>query len=208
MLLLLIPQGGAPSGLDLQYAIPDVAYRLGFQNLDDLNAANSWVSLAELYQWADRAAKHLAYQVGVFVVFDDSIDVDAGTASYALPATHVFTLAAALVDDEGIPQMLRLTAVRDLWALDATWSQSSRPATRCSMDAAEWERWCCTRTPRLGGTLSQVCQEFPRPISTGGPLSALPTVLQDYFAYAMLAGARARVGRRHAGDGQATSGSG
>jgi hypothetical protein len=196
MLLLLIPQGGGggsgPSGLDLQYALPQVLYRLGFQGLSDVEAASSWVSVAELYQWADEAAKRLSYEVGVFIVLDTSVSVSAGTAAYSLPASHVFTLAVALVAASGVPQILRLTPVKDLWALDANWPASSGAARRCSMDAGAVGTITLYPIPTAGGTLSQICQEFPATIAVGSTVIALSAVLEDYFGYAMLAGARGK----------------
>jgi hypothetical protein len=130
MLLLLIPQGGGTTGLDCANAVADAVYRLGLQNLAELQAGNAYVTEAELYQWADEAAKRLSYDVGLFVVYDTSITVSPGTAVYQLPASHVFTLMAALAG-----QLLRPTAVGALWALDANWPTTSGNARRCSMDA-------------------------------------------------------------------------
>jgi hypothetical protein len=41
-----------------------------------------------------------------------------------------------------------------------------------------------------GGTLAQVCQEFPPAVQDGNSRLALPAVLQDHSSYAMPAGAR------------------
>jgi hypothetical protein len=46
--------------------------------------------------------------------------------------------------------------------------------------------------PLTGGTVTQVCQEFPAAIVLGASAVLLPTVLGDYFTYAMLAGARGK----------------
>jgi hypothetical protein len=187
MLLLLIPQGTAATGLDVRNALLDAVYRLGLQDLTDLVASGCWVTVAELYQWADEAAKQLSYKAGVFVVNDSSITVVAGTAAYSLPATHVFTVAAWLGTTP-----LRVTPVRELWALDATWPASTGPASRVSIDAGCVGTITVYPKPTAGGTLSQVCQEFPSAIVEGSTTVALPRVLEDYFTYAMLAGARGK----------------
>lgn len=186
MLLLLIPQGGGLP-LDIQSALNDAVYRLGFASPQELSQSNSWVSGAELYQWADDAAKRLAYESGLFITYDASITVTNGTAAYNLPSTHVFTLQAWLGS-----QQLRLTAVRDLWALDATWSATSGPAKRCSLDAGAVGTITLYPNPSVGGTLAQICQEFPATIQPGNLALALPAVLQDYFTYFLLAGARGK----------------
>ena len=187
MLLLLLRTAAAATGLDVANAVRDVVYRLGFQGSADLAASGSWVTGAELYQWADDAAKKLSCQAGVFVVYDDSITVVAGTAAYPLPASHVFTLVAALGTGT-----LRITSVRDLEALDALWAASTGAAQRCSLDAGAVGTITLYPNPVTGGTLKQVCQEFPAAVAEGSATVALPSVLQDYFSYAMLAGARGK----------------
>jgi hypothetical protein len=147
--------------------------------------------MADLYQWADEAVKKLSYGVGLFVVYDNSVTVSAGTAIYNLPATHVFTLMAAVIDADGI-HLLRLTPVRDLWALDAMWEATSGTPARASMDAGAVGTVTVYPTPTAGGTLAQICQEFPGAVAQDSSTLALPTVLQDYFTYALLAGARGK----------------
>jgi hypothetical protein len=187
MLLLLFPQGAAAGELDVANSLNDALYRLGFQGAADIAAAGSWVSVAELFQWADEAAKELAYRSGVFLTADASITAIAGTATYALPARHVFTVNAWL---NGVP--LRITAVRDLWALDANWPTTSGNTTRASMDAGSVGSITLYPNPLTGGPLAQVCQECPPAIALGASAILLPTVLVDYFTYAMLAGARGK----------------
>ena len=85
--------------------------------------------------------------------------------------------------------MLRITPVRELWALDGTWPATPGPAARCSFDAGSVGTITLYPVPTAGGTLSQVCQEFP---ADGSTELALPAVLQDLFSYAMLAGARGK----------------
>jgi len=188
----LLPQGTGAGGLDVQQSLNDVAYRLGFANLNDLAMdAESWITVAELFQFADDAVKKLAYAHGVFLVLDVTITVTPGTAVYNLPATHVFTVLAWLVTVSGV-QLLRPTPVRSLWSLDANWPTTSGNAVRCSLDAGQVGTITLYPNPLTGGTLNQVCQEMPAAVAQGASALALPTVLVDFFSYAMLAGARGK----------------
>jgi hypothetical protein len=173
--------------VDAAHCIADLWYRLGFLSQADIDASGTWVTSVELYQWADEAAKLIAYKSGVFLTFDASIAATSGTAVYELPATHVFTMAAWF----GTTQ-LRLTPVRELWALDGTWPTTSGAPNRCSMDAGSVGTITLYPNPAAGGTVSQVCNEYPATIASASSTVALPTVLQDYLSYAMMAGARGK----------------
>lgn len=173
--------------IDTAACVNDTVYRLGFQSLADLAANAQWLIQAELYQFADDAVRRLSYEVGLFIGYDNSITAVAGTAVYNLPASHVFTLAAWL--DQ---QPLRITTVRDLWALDGTWSLTTGLSKRCSMDAGSVGTITLYPNPELGGTLAQICQEFPATISALASTVQLPSVLQDYLTYAQLAAARGK----------------
>lgn len=186
MLLLLIPQGTAPIGqtLHTQASQVDALYRLGFQNASDLNQA-IWLTSAELQHWSDEAVSHLAAVAGVFLTYDQSVQVAAGTAQYSLPTGHVYTVLAAF--NNGI---LWITPVAELWALDADWQATAGnpDPKRCSLDAGGLGTATLYPLPTEPGTLSQVLQQVPA--STG--VLPLPSVLQDYFTYSMLAGARGK----------------
>lgn len=173
--------------IDTSLCVADVLYRLGFKDAADIALTGTWVTVTELYQWADEAAKLLAYRSGLFVTVDATITVVSGTATYALPASHVFTMAAWLATN-----MLRITSVKDLRALDATWTATSGPATRASFDAAEVGKVVIYPNPTAGGTLTQLAEEMAADIAIGTPTVPLPTVLQDYFSLKMLAGARGK----------------
>jgi hypothetical protein len=172
--------------LDVAASYADAIYRLGFGSVQELTSV-SWVTGAELYQWADEAVKRLAYLSGVFLTEDVSLTLVPGTAVYALPASHVFTIAAWF---NGSP--LRATAVRDLWALDATWPTTSGSPTRFSEDAGSVGTITIYASPIVGGALALIAQEFPAAIVAGASALELPTVLQDYFTDAMIAGARGK----------------
>jgi hypothetical protein len=183
--------GGNPNVLDVQNSYFDVLYRLGFAGLSDIGP-QSGVTPAVLFQFADDAAKRLAYEAGVLITLDSSITVHAGAAAYNLPATHVFTLMAALTGGNGGPQLLRLTPVRDLWALDADWGTTGGNPLRASFDAGAVGTVTLYPNPNAGGpwTLEQVCQEYAGTLAPGASTLPLPTVYQDYFSYQMLLGAR------------------
>jgi hypothetical protein len=173
--------------MDAQNSVNDVWYRLGFLSLADMTTGTPWVTQTELFDWADEAAKRLAYECQLFATYDTSMTVVAGTSVYNLPATHVFTLLAAVGG-----RLLRMTSVRDLWALDATWPATTGSPLRCSLDAGSVGTITIYPTPVDGGTLAQVSQEFPPALAVGASQLAVPTVLQDYVSYACLAGARGK----------------
>ena len=88
MLLLLLPQGPAIAGVDLANTINDILPTLGASGIGDLD----WCTQAELYQWADEAAKRLSHRVGVFVTRDTSTNLLIGEATYPVPTGHVATV--------------------------------------------------------------------------------------------------------------------
>ena len=174
--------------LDVLNAFNDVWYRLGFANAREI-VSTSWVTAAELFGFADEAAKRLSYEAGLFITYDNSVAVLAGTAQYALPASHVFTVAAGLIYAAAL-QLLRITTVGELFALDAAWNATTGPPTRLSMDAGGPGTATLYPSPLGASTLGLVCQEFPGVVAVGSSTLPLPTVLQDMFSYFMLAGAR------------------
>jgi hypothetical protein len=171
--------------LDVANSIADIWFRLGFISAADLDDSGTWVTSTELYEWADEAAQKLAYATGAFITLDMSITVSSGTAAYTLPAANVFTLAAWLGSNP-----LRFTPVRELQALDATWPATSGASTRASLDAGSVGTITLYPNPTSGGTLNQLAEEYPSMIADGSSTVALPSVFQDYFSYAAMAGAR------------------
>lgn len=187
MLLAIIPQGSSAGVLDLGNSANDAVYRLGLQGQADLAAAD-WIGTAELLQFADDAVKALARRTGLFLVYD-AVAVTAGTALYTL-SSNVFTIFAVFIPAAGAVQIQRITSVRDLFALDATWSTTTgNSPTRVSFDAGGPQTATLYPVPVAGGTLGVVGQEYPSQIQVGATHLSLQAVLQDYFTYAMLAGA-------------------
>ena len=177
--------------MDVANSVSDVTYRLGFVNAGEITST-SWVTPTELYQFADEAAKKLARDTGAFVTYDASIAISAPTAAYALPSSHVFTLMAAAIYVNGTIQILRMTAVRDLWALDANWQTTAANPVRASLDAGAVGTITLYPAPVSNATLGQVLEEFPATIASGSSTVSLPAVLQDMFTYEILRGARAK----------------
>jgi len=209
------------SQLDLQNSVNDIWFRLGFLSLAEMEETEPapWVTVTELFDWMDEGAKRLAYEVGLFVVFDASVAIVPNNGVCALPATHVFTLLAATLaftggsDGTGLTGtfawgtapwgagagaaaavltygLLRLTSVRDLYSLDGNWPTTVGTPGRASLDASAVGSITLYPIPLVAGTLFQICQEYPPTVASGTSTIAVPTVLQDYFSLAALAGAR------------------
>ncbi len=181
--------------VDASVCLSDAVIRLGFGGLADSQASGAYVTAPELYQFADDAAKRLAYERGVFVGLDQSVAIIAGMAVYSLQANHVFTVyawVAPLPSVGGSVQLLRPTPVNNLFALDDTWVATSGEAARYSLDAGSVGTITLYPIPVNSGVLNQICQEFPPTVSASALQMSLPIVLTDYFTYAMLAGARGK----------------
>jgi len=176
---------------DVQASLLDCLYRLGFQPAGDIGAS-SWVTPAELLQFADDMAKKLTSEHELFIQWDTTIAIVAGTALYGEPAAHIATILAAFFPAAGPVQILRITSQRDLWALDGNWVTTSGNPTRLSLDAGGVGTCTVYPNPLAGGTLGQVLQEWPAAFGAGATTIAVPVVLQDLFTYAMLAGAKGK----------------
>lgn len=174
---------------DVVDCIADVWFRLGFSSAADMAVSNRWVTIAELYQFADEAVKGLARTTALFLGYDVTIAVVAGTASYALPARHVFTEGAWLIYSGGAIQLLRLTGTGQLFALDATWSVKTGLPTRLSLDAQDVDTCILYPSPVSNSTLAQVLEIYPPDVADGASVLPVSAVLQDAVSYAMLAGA-------------------
>jgi hypothetical protein len=173
---------------DVANSVADIWFRLGFLSAAELATNALWLTLTELYQFGDDAAKRLSHSAAVFLVVDASINVLAATPSYPLPAAHVFTVMAWIVYSGAPVQILRPTSVGQLFALDANWAATTGSPTRVSLDAAPVGNATLYPIPIAIGTLDQICQEFPA-IAYGSSSVPVCPLLQDYFSYALLAGA-------------------
>lgn len=170
--------------VDVSDSVNDIWWRLNFLSLEDLDATDTYVTSDELYGFADEAAQLLAYRTGTFITVE-TIAVTAGIARYVLPAANVFTLGAWLGS-----QNLRISPVRELAALDATWPTTSGPPTRASFDADVPGVITLYPRPTAGGTLKLIAAEAPASIAAGSSTVQVPQVFQDLFSYSALNGAR------------------
>jgi hypothetical protein len=176
--------------MDTVNCIADVWYRLGFLSAADLAAATGPITPAQLYQYADDAAKFLARSSSLFLSYDDSVDVIAATAVYALPTGHVFTEGAWLLYSGLPPQLLRLSTVGQLFALDGNWSSTAGDPSRLSLDAGAANTGTLYPIPISDATLAQIMQAIPATVTADSSTLPVSAVLQDYFSDAMIAGAR------------------
>jgi hypothetical protein len=175
---------------DVLDSINDLWFRLGFTDQTDLADGNGFVTIPELYQYIDDRVRVLARISSVFLTYDSSIEVASGTATYALPAGHVFTEGAWLLYS-GSLQLLRLSTVGQLFALDAAWSAAAPgPPRRLSLDAAGANNCVLYPNPSADAVLAQVLQAAPPTVAAGASVLPLSPVLQDYFSDAAIAGAR------------------
>jgi hypothetical protein len=184
----LSPTPGVPlPGCDALNALNDVWFRLGFMSTDDMSVDDRWVTIDDLYSYVDEEARRLAYSLGLFMAYDASVAVAAGTPSLPLPSHHVFTVFAWLVYPDAPLRALRLTGVAQLFALDAQWAIAEGPPARLSLDAAEAGTAVLYPSPVVPAVLAQVRQESPAPVREGASALPLSPVMQDWMSYAMLA---------------------
>lgn len=177
--------------IDVANSLGDVPFRLGFLNAAELDSNNYSVTTTELYQFGQDAAQKMAYSVGLFLLVDDSITLVPNTPAYNLPAQHVFTILAWLLYT-GLPiQLLRLSTVGQLFALDANWGTTTGNPVRASLDAGSVGTITLYPNPVGAATLYQIYQYYPV-VLFGTSTLPLSPVMQDAFTYALLAGARGK----------------
>jgi hypothetical protein len=184
----LSPTPGTPlPGCDANNCVSDLWFRAGFMSPEDMAVDDRWTTLDDLYEYADEAVKRLTYALGMFKAYDASVAVAAGTAQYTLPAEHAFTVIAWLAYAAGPVQMLRLSNVAQLFALDAAWSVATGPPVRLSLDAGGTGTATLYPAPVTNATLAQVEQYLPHTVAAGASDIPLSPICQDYVSYAMLA---------------------
>jgi hypothetical protein len=179
-------------GCDVANCLADLWFRLGFLDANDANVDDRWVTVNEMYGFGDEAVKALGRSSLVFLTYDASIAVTPPTATYALPAGHVLTEGAWLLY-AGLPlQLLRLTSVGELFALDSTWSVTAGNPTRLSLDAAGVPNCVLYPVPTAPATLAQVMQALPPDVVAGASSLPLSPVLQDAISYFILGASRGK----------------
>lgn len=189
LLFVLIASGGLILGpLDLQQVINNLLPLLQATRAADLE----YWTLADLYEWADEAAKILARSHGVFVERDATGVLTAALAIYALPARHLSTIHVNV----GTMALFPMT-VQEAEALDATWPDTQAPAgedpKRFLGDAAGTDNVRLYPTPSASGkTLDLLFHRFPPQVTVSNFLLQAPVCLAPYFAWRILAEARRR----------------
>jgi hypothetical protein len=177
---------------DVANAVNDTWYRLGFQNAADASNAQTWVTQAELFQFADDAVKRLARNSSVFLTYDISTGVTAGVASYPQPTGEVLTAGAWLLYTPPAVQLLRITTAAELWALDATWPATTGDPKRLSMDAQGATTKVLYPKPVRSATLALVIVQQPATVAAGASVLPVSPILQDFFTWSAIAGARSK----------------
>jgi hypothetical protein len=186
------PPAVAGAGCDIAASIADIWFRLGFQSGADMAVPDRWVTIAELYQFGDDAAKLLARVSSLFLTLDSSVSVLAATPLYEMPSGHVFTLTAWLTALSGAQQQLRLSSAGQLWALDGAWPLTSGAPLRLSLDAGGVGTGTLYPNPVANAVLNQVLEVCPATVAAGASTLPISPVLQDCFTYFLLAGARGK----------------
>jgi hypothetical protein len=159
---------------------------------EDMAVDDRWTTLDDWYEYADEAVKRLTYALGLFRKYDASVAIAAGTARYTLPSEHAFTVLAWLAYAGAPVQMLRLSNVAQLFALDANWGVKTGAPTRLSLDAGGTGTATLYPVPVVNATLAQVEQYLPHTVAAGASDVPISPVCQDYLSYFMLATALAK----------------
>ncbi len=192
----------------LLFATQPAPAQVGFANLS-LSVADCWAPLNsvsnadavfwtidELVQFMDEAAKRLARVTGAFVERNTSITVTAGNGSYDLPARHIDTLQADLA-----ARTLRPRTVQQLEAVDSDWLDTVATADSLPkafvQDTQGFSKLVIYPIPYIDPeTVGLVRSTYPADFSLDqGLIIAIPPVMQDYFTWAAVAGARAKEGQ-------------
>jgi hypothetical protein len=183
LLIFVTPSTPVTAGIDFQLILAELYPKLNATDATDLVY---WTD-AELYQWADEAAKRLARKFGVFVERDASTTIVLGTAIYNLPARHISTIHASIAGAALYPNN-----VQELEALDSDWVRTAG-ATDSFLNDNEGTatiRVYPTPDATITGSLALIFHRFPVTIAAGTFELVVPLALQEYFTWLMLAEAR------------------
>lgn len=145
----------------------------------------------ELYTWIDEATQRLARVVGPFVDYDRSLTTAANTADYPLPASHIRTIQA---DVNG--KVLRARNIQEMEALDSAWPAAAAAEPKAFLlDTKGLVQLTLTPAPSVpfqSLAIGLAMVKLPGTISQSNAILAAPPVLQDYFTFSALAGARSK----------------
>lgn len=152
-----------------------------------------WWTEAELYEWMGEAAQRLA-QNGMFVERKENLTVLSGSAGVGLPAVRLAVIHVSL---DGLT--LRTATVQDLEALSSTWVTDAGNVERYSLEVSGLDTVRLYRIPETDGMLAVIYQSWPL-VSSAISTHRAPTVVGDYYTYAVLCEARAKHGEAQALD--------
>lgn len=143
----------------------------------------------ELYVWFNEAAVRLAGCSNVFVERDTSITAAIGTPTYDLPVAHMKTIQADLNGT-----VLRARTVKELEALDAGWPATEGTPKAFALDNEGMLKITLYPVPDAGAdgkVVGLIMRETPATVSAAAGFLTAPAILEDYFAFSILAEARA-----------------
>lgn len=187
MLLLLFHTPAAapsPSYINAAQVISDLWPALNAIGASD---AVFWTE-DELYTWFNEAGRRLSGRVGIFVVRDSSITLATDTAEYDLPDAHQATIQADVAG-----QFLRARTVKELEALDANWPAATGIPKSFLLDVEGVKEVTIYPAPDAdfdGDALNLIMRSLPAEVSSSAGFLTAPVVLEDYFAFSILAEAR------------------
>jgi hypothetical protein len=189
LLLLFAPQPAiaAAGYINMAQAVSDMWAPLNARSQAD---AIFWTQ-AELYTWLDEAMQRLARKIGVFVDYDQSLTTAANTKAYPLPAAHIRTIQA---DVNG--KVLRARNVQELEALDSAWPTATAAEPKAfvldTKGFVELQLYPAPSVAFQSLAIGLAMIKLPASITLANAILAAPPVLQDYFTFAALAGARSK----------------
>jgi hypothetical protein len=180
MPLLLLPGGGSLATLDLSAVSADILPALGAGSFGDLD----WCTQAELYNFADEAARRLAAKASVWVNRYGNQTVNPGTQPAPAPADMI---DAIHISWNGAS--LRPASALDLESYDSGWQTAAGVPARFSVDAGLGQIFLYPAV-QTTGTMAAIYHQVQPQIESGATAVRAPGVFWDYFAAAMIAGAR------------------
>lgn len=189
LLLFVAPQPAIPQAgyINMAQVVSDMWPPLNARSEAD---AIFWTQ-AELFTWIDEAMQRLARKVGVFVDYDETLTTTVNTAAYPLPASHIRTIQA---DVNG--KVLRARNVQELEALDSAWPTATSAEPKAfvldTRGLLELQLYPAPSVPFQSLPIGLSMIKLPASITLANAILSAPPVLQDYFTFSALAGARGK----------------
>lgn len=187
MLVILFSSGVAALGIDFREVVSDLLPALNARTASTLN----WWTEAELYEWADEAAKRLARGFRVFVKRDASQSIALADPAYDTPARHVSTIHVSIGT-----RALEAASVHELEAADAAWLDTAGVTGRFLLDANGQSEIRVYPTPdaTVTGALAVIYHQYPAAVTATDYDLTAPHAIREYFTWSILSEARAKQG--------------